>query len=291
MAVDWEFKTHQSLSFTAVVLVRWNQYKPSARSQTITSTTKATIMQAKLLTSLGVALLAAAAAATNAWVEDPDHPYVAPTHSDRRSPCPGLNILANHGYINRNGSFITGESATAAQMQVYNFSREVAAGPVPAALRYATTGVDGTFHLDDLARKPLDHDGSLSRGDLALGDNLRFDRAIWDSVLARFPDEYVTWRQAAEAGAARLEDARSANPQFALDSTGVQATFVQMSGVLGAFGGSFEDGGARRDWINASFVEEKLPWALGWRTPERVLTGADFSPIQEALMEYAPGGV
>lgn len=26
-------------------------------------------------------------------------PYVPPTKSDSRSPCPGLNVLANHGYL------------------------------------------------------------------------------------------------------------------------------------------------------------------------------------------------
>ncbi|KAF4821847.1 putative sterigmatocystin biosynthesis peroxidase stcC [Colletotrichum siamense] len=240
---------------------------------------------------LAAICMALAATSANAQIEDPEHPYIPPTASDRRSPCPALNILANHGYINRNGSFITEESATVAQMQAFNFSRAVAAGPVPAAFKYATTGVNGTFHLDDLAQKPLDHDGSLSRGDLALGDNLKFNRTIWDTVVARLPDEYVTWKQAAEAGAARLEDARKENPQFELDAAGIQATFDQMSGILAAFGGSIEDGKARRDWINASFVEERLPWSLGWKTSEKVLAGADFAPMATALKEFAPGGV
>ncbi|RYC57927.1 heme-thiolate peroxidase [Xylaria longipes] len=32
-----------------------------------------------------------------------DHAFVAPSSSDRRSPCPGLNAMANHGYIPHNG--------------------------------------------------------------------------------------------------------------------------------------------------------------------------------------------
>ncbi|KAK1622110.1 hypothetical protein BDP81DRAFT_476628 [Colletotrichum phormii] len=107
----------------------------------------------------------------------------------------------------------------------------------------------------------------------------------------RLPDELVTWKQAAEAGAARLEDARKETPEFVLDDSGVAATIEQMSGLLAALGGSVEDGKARRDWINASFVEERLPWALGWRTSETVLEGAAFGPMAKALREYAPGGV
>lgn len=34
-----------------------------------------------------------------------DHAFIAPnfTAGDQRGPCPGLNALANHGYIPRNG--------------------------------------------------------------------------------------------------------------------------------------------------------------------------------------------
>jgi hypothetical protein len=31
------------------------------------------------------------------------HAYVAPTSNDLRGPCPGLNAMANHGYIPHNG--------------------------------------------------------------------------------------------------------------------------------------------------------------------------------------------
>ena len=37
---------------------------------------------------------------------DPDHQYVAPGPTDQRGVCPGLNTLANHGYISRNGKYI-----------------------------------------------------------------------------------------------------------------------------------------------------------------------------------------
>ena len=34
---------------------------------------------------------------------DPAHQYIAPGATDQRGVCPGLNTLANHGYISRNG--------------------------------------------------------------------------------------------------------------------------------------------------------------------------------------------
>jgi hypothetical protein len=32
-----------------------------------------------------------------------EHAYVAPTSTDLRGPCPGLNAMANHGYLPHNG--------------------------------------------------------------------------------------------------------------------------------------------------------------------------------------------
>jgi hypothetical protein len=32
-----------------------------------------------------------------------DHAFIAPTNTDLRGPCPGLNAMANHNYIPRNG--------------------------------------------------------------------------------------------------------------------------------------------------------------------------------------------
>lgn len=32
-----------------------------------------------------------------------EHAFIAPTAGDQRGPCPGLNALANHGYLPHNG--------------------------------------------------------------------------------------------------------------------------------------------------------------------------------------------
>lgn len=38
-------------------------------------------------------------------VNDPEHPFIPPRHTDIRGPCPGLNTLANHGVRNFETSF------------------------------------------------------------------------------------------------------------------------------------------------------------------------------------------
>ena len=43
------------------------------------------------------------------------HAFIAPGASDLRGPCPGLNALANHGYIPRNGYTNLLEAVSAVQ--------------------------------------------------------------------------------------------------------------------------------------------------------------------------------
>ncbi|KIK65092.1 hypothetical protein GYMLUDRAFT_117100, partial [Collybiopsis luxurians FD-317 M1] len=51
------------------------------------------------------------------------HSYVRPNRAkDARAPCPGLNTLANHGYIPRSGRNITFIPLLRAIMEVYNLS-------------------------------------------------------------------------------------------------------------------------------------------------------------------------
>ena len=42
-----------------------------------------------------------------------DHAFQAPKSTDQRGPCPGLNALANHGYISRTGVTSFAELVTA----------------------------------------------------------------------------------------------------------------------------------------------------------------------------------
>lgn len=93
----------------------------------------------------------------------------------------------------------------------------------------------------------------------------------------------MTFAQAAEARAARLRDAAAENPEFTQPEAAVNGSFTQLAGVLCAFGGSAVDGQARRDWINASFVEERLPYELGWARSSEVFTAADFGGVIAGL--------
>ncbi|KKY15309.1 hypothetical protein UCDDS831_g07699 [Diplodia seriata] len=55
-----------------------------------------------------------------------DYPFQAPGDTDQRGPCPGLNTLANHGYIPRNGIATIGELIAGTQA-VFNMEADLSA--------------------------------------------------------------------------------------------------------------------------------------------------------------------
>ncbi|KAF9528527.1 heme-thiolate peroxidase [Crepidotus variabilis] len=59
-------------------------------------------------------------------IPDSAHPFAAPGPTDQRGGCPGLNIMANYGYINRNGITDVGELLYA-QQEMLGFALDFAA--------------------------------------------------------------------------------------------------------------------------------------------------------------------
>lgn len=52
------------------------------------------------------------------------HSFQAPSRTDQRGPCPGLNALANHGYISRSGITSFVEVSTAITQGQRSINRE-----------------------------------------------------------------------------------------------------------------------------------------------------------------------
>ncbi|KAF4600367.1 hypothetical protein EYR38_004992 [Pleurotus pulmonarius] len=100
------------------------------------------------------------------------HEFCPPQEGDVRSPCPALNTMANHGYINRSGKNLTAAALTSALQKCYNLSL-----PLAIVLSY---GGFILLHRYNFLR-PIDlkevgkhgyveHDASLVHRDTILGD-------------------------------------------------------------------------------------------------------------------------
>jgi len=135
-------------------------------------------------------------------IPDAAHPYKAPGPGDTRGPCPAMNTLANHGYINRTGvdtieniirgsmeglnmdlafaSFVTGFSALArgnANIDMLSIGHpSVEVPPLPGC-------IDGSEAGGLAKHGRFEGDVSNSRQDAGLGNQVDFSMEIYDGLL------------------------------------------------------------------------------------------------------------
>jgi len=142
-----------------------------------------------------------------------------------RSPCPGLNALANHGYLPHDGKNIDYGMINNAAQEAYNFAPGFYIDAVNMVFQMGistTNRPNETFNLLDLARHDeIEADGSLTRNDVFFGDDVHFDASVFAPVARdlgldqdRRADGYVTVETAAKATKNRLELAKKRQPGF-----------------------------------------------------------------------------
>ncbi|KAK4621380.1 Putative sterigmatocystin biosynthesis peroxidase stcC [Fulvia fulva] len=100
----------------------------------------------------------------------------APGPNDVRSPCPGLNALANHGFLHHDGRNMTIPhmlQGLSAGMNMGAYFTVLIGG---AGLLSSPNVLGGAFDLDDLDQHnfSIEHDASLSRRDAFFGDDHSF---------------------------------------------------------------------------------------------------------------------
>lgn len=134
--------------------------------------------------------------------------------------------MANHGYLPRNGRYITRELVEQGFLETFNFTPGTLEGPTAGALTTGTRG-DGTFDLNDTVKhNVVEHDGSVSRNDVAVGNALVFDANIWNRTLSHFKSDTISMEEIAAARLDRFVTAQALNPAFNLTIDLLAATFV-----------------------------------------------------------------
>jgi len=146
--------------------------------------------------------------------------WAPPGPNDFRAPCPAMNSIANHHFIQHDGRNITVPKLVQVMMDVFNLSKELATKVSDLGLLTADNPAGGVFTLDDLNKHNLfEHDASLSRCDLNIcGDNHSFNQTIFDDFLSFFNDtDHITIERAAAARYHFVQKSRSENSQFTYD--------------------------------------------------------------------------
>lgn len=124
-----------------------------------------------------------------------------------------INALANHGILPHNGKGITKAMAVDVLTKSINLDSTIANVFAIGAL---TTNPDHSAHsfdLDHLQKHGvIEHDVSLSRSDLGLGDNHTFDKNVFEGVLASYGDAKETnFELASKARYERMVAAKKAH--------------------------------------------------------------------------------
>ncbi|EME41501.1 hypothetical protein DOTSEDRAFT_135407 [Dothistroma septosporum NZE10] len=232
----------------------------------------------KLSVATGAVLLAASANGQldipgllkNATV-NPNDPrfsqWKAPGAGDVRAPCPGLNSLANHGFLNHNGKGLTIPQLILGGAQGLNMGPDFMAVIGAVGLLSSPNPAAGSFDLDDLDEHnfPIEHDASLSRLDKYFGNNYAFNQKTWDATLSFFHGQTkTTTPTASKARYSNVKKSKANNPtslygpqQFIL-SSGETALYVQTMD-------SPVTNSAQITYVKSLFEKEKLPYNLGWR--------------------------
>ncbi|KAK3987000.1 Chloroperoxidase [Cladorrhinum sp. PSN332] len=237
-------------------------------------------------------LTAVVSAGSCPFSEPTGHEYIHPTAEDSRSPCPGLNTMANHGWLPRSGKNIDLASFQFAVKNAFNFEPHILDDVFDRVINFnfTTTGNRSTFNLDDLkAHDTIEFDGSLSRNDFFFGDDLQFDPVIWSTTANRLglydcvkteADKFVTVETAAIARAARVRDAKIANPHFN-SSVNQQEGSPGTTGLYLASLWNETAGAVPKTWIRSYFEQERIPYLLGFDPQARA--ERDFNSLGDLV--------
>ncbi|GIZ46255.1 hypothetical protein CKM354_000938700 [Cercospora kikuchii] len=236
-------------------------------------------------------------------------PYRAPGRHDSRGPCPMLNSLANHNYINHDGRNIERQDLLDALLKHVGIEESA----VDVALSNAfilcefTTGKHCGTRLANLTLLALphafEHDHSFSREDYMMkyskesNDNLNFNATIFDTSLDVLKgSSHMTYAQMNEIRLQRESLAlQSTTPGWFMEQVPIQefeAGFI--FAVMGDPGlpDSESEPLVRVDWWEYWFANEALPYELGWHRPKPA-RGMDFvtsasSRILHAVPTHTP---
>jgi hypothetical protein len=218
--------------------------------------------------------------------------YIPPKDGDSRSCCPGLNAMANHGILPRDGKNISFKDVSAKIYNTYNFSHSYCffVTNFAAKMLKKNYGKDA-FDLSDLNlhsdRGGIEYDASITRQDSAQQpDQGKPDAPLIEALLAsatgkdKEGNPLLTAKDMAAHSAKRRLDAPASNSEFTLDFTHKIFASTNYVILLMIFGGRVLD-------LKSILIDEKLP--EGWESRARSRAGLTSGKLNASVlpMEYS----
>ncbi|TFK26066.1 Cloroperoxidase [Coprinopsis marcescibilis] len=167
-------------------------------------------------------------------VDDRDHPWRPLRQGDVRGPCPGLNTLASHGYLPRNGVATPTQIINAVQegfnmingaAKIATYAALILEGNVVTDLlsiggKTSRTGPDAPppASIGGISHHgTFEGDASITRGDAFFGDNHSFNQVLFDQFVDfsnRFGNGFYNYTVGGELRFHRIQQSIATNPEF-----------------------------------------------------------------------------
>ncbi|KDR72025.1 hypothetical protein GALMADRAFT_143372 [Galerina marginata CBS 339.88] len=238
-------------------------------------------------------------------VNDKAHPWMPVAPADIRGPCPGLNTLASHGWLPRNGIASPSEIITAVQ-EGFNMENSLA-----VFITYAAHLVDGNVLTDQLSigvktaltgptppapaivgglntHAVFEGDTSMTRGDFFFGNNHDFNETLFDEFVDfsnRFGGGKYNLTVASEFRWKRIQDSIATNPTFSFVSPRYFTAYAESTFPINFFiDGRQHDGQldltVARGFFQNSSMPDDFYRANGTRATAGINVVAAAHPIQ-----------
>ncbi|GAB1320008.1 Heme haloperoxidase family profile domain-containing protein [Madurella fahalii] len=203
-----------------------------------------------------------------AKIKTEDHGYIK-GHISTRGPCPGLNSLANQGYLPRDGKNITIPRVEAALVTALHMSPTLAhtlASQLRPFLR-----PDGTFDLPAIRQHGvMERDVSFTRLDFRHGDNYTFQPAMFEAMLRDAgPGEVTTVESLARTYRRRQREEKEGGSK----GLGLRLYFVSLVQTVSFLHSAEVEGKMSREVIGSLFEEERFAKVILENEKTRTLTG------------------
>ncbi|KAK5164251.1 uncharacterized protein LTR77_009945 [Saxophila tyrrhenica] len=213
-----------------------------------------------------------------------------PGSGDVRSPCPGLNALANHNFIPHDGKNNTIPVLLKGLAEGLNMGADFTVAVGGAGLLSSNDPLSGGFDLNDLDEHsfPIEHDASLSRQDFYFGDDHSFYAPNWNSVVSQFHGSKTDLKTAAKAKYSRVQDSEKRNPTFTYGIREFIFSYGETAIYLQTMNRPSANGVAEVDYVDVLFREERLPYKEGWRVSPEPITLASLGEQVFELYSVSP---
>lgn len=196
----------------------------------------------------------------------PENGFIPPGAGSVRSPCPAINMLANHGFINRDGRNVL-VTDLVEQLQanfpvVPGFSVTAAQGARSRGLFDDFNGNE-VLNLDRIhqpqSMNGLEHQSSITRVDQNGDGSTGFlvDISLRRMLLEMDDKPVITRQQLMDYQAERIRDGLRFTDDY--DISGFENTLATQATLLLAFGGNKDLEFAPKDIVDAIFFDEKVP--------------------------------